>query len=197
MLEVLIALVMYNISKKDPSLKWVKTFAIGITLHGLSVLGEQFLAWHNPLGLLTPTVRAVSLCLVFCSLLEGVGKLSKEMVAITAAIAIYFAVAVTIFMALKIASMKILLFEVPHVLLTVLLPLFIAWVLYGTYKETQDPSALALAGGLVVYALGVLLAIIMTAGGATLLQALVVKDALWTIGFAIMLAGIMKVAKEL
>ncbi|UXD22249.1 hypothetical protein IPA_02905 [Ignicoccus pacificus DSM 13166] len=195
-IELMIAFIAWRLSREAPSMSWLKVFAVGMALHGMTLITEQLVAWRLPHGAVTPPLRAFSLVLILYSLLKALNKAKPWILAIIIGSAAYFSIAVASYVLFHLKPMKLWLFDVPHVLLTGIIPLFVAGVLFKAYKETGDPGALAFGAGLIIYSLGIFLGLAVLHSTGSFLLMLVTKDALWTLGFAVMLYGMVSAATK-
>ncbi len=190
--EFAVALTAYMIAKRDETLYgWLKLFAVGVVLHGVSLLTEQLLVTKYIIGAVTPTIRATGLVLIFYSLLKGVGSVDKRLIAIIIASALYFIIGVTYVLLTHPPEgpIHLVCFDIPHVLLVIIMPLLVAGTLYKVYAESGDKSALIFSVGMIIYALAMILGLLAIHLGMSMLTMLIIKDALWTTAFIVILSA--------
>ncbi len=196
-IEFVVAYVAYKTAKKDENLLgWLKLFAAGVAIHAVSLLFAA-LAFSGVKGLtlvgkaVNPPIRGFALALIFYSLLRGVGIENKKLFAAIAIIALYFIIGVPIARLGKVPEgpLHVLLFDIPHFLLTILIPLLIAAIMFNVYKESGDKAAIFFAIAMIVYALGTLIALAMMHISFPLWEVQSIKVGLWTLAFILIMVA--------
>ncbi len=199
LIELVISVLAWRTAGKT-GLDWLKLFSAGVLILGLAHFLCKFVG-HGIVGLpesyaIGVPFKAIGLTIVIYSIALAVAKeKAKKLLGIAAIIGAYFWITSWYSLAI-LHNEKSFFFVSGHILFLLLLPWYMAFIMYRVYRDSTDPSALAFSLGFLVYGLATLINITLVSLGSALFTAMSIALMVRALGLAIMLAGFLVTLRE-
>jgi len=172
-IEFLVAYIAYKFyNRTGNAFEWLKIFAIAVAILGTSHILCKFIG-HGLLNLprsyaIGVPFKFVGLTLMIYALLKGVEyRKTKEATIITAIVGLYFLLSSYYTLTILKAS-KTIFFMTSHWLFLLVIPWYVAYLLWKVYKTSDDETALIFSIGMITYGLASLINTLLLMNGASL-----------------------------